>query len=86
MLPALSKSSHVFRMGNLVHNNIVQTYLADNCESKKLRLCKYINELPNSFDAFVWNEASPLNKDTKAHGNIIQKHLFRIIFIFIINR
>jgi hypothetical protein len=62
MLPPLSKSSHVFRMGNLVNNHIVQVYLEDNCGVKTLELCQYKNVMPKTFDSFVWDENSPLNK------------------------
>lgn len=62
MLPPLSKSSHVFRMGSLVHNHILQTYLTDNCQTKSLKLCSCKNDIPDSFDAFVWDAKSPLNK------------------------
>jgi hypothetical protein len=62
MLPPLSKSSHVFRMGNLVNNHILQVYLDDNCGTKNLEICRYKNEIPETFDAFVWSEKSPLNK------------------------
>jgi hypothetical protein len=62
MLPPLSKSSYIFRMGNLAHNNILQTYLIDNCAVKKTRLCGNLGEIPANFDYFVWDANSPLNK------------------------
>jgi hypothetical protein len=62
MLPPLSKSSHVFRMGNLVHNQILQVYLEDNCAEKNYKLCAYKNEIPKEFDVFVWDSNSPLHK------------------------
>jgi hypothetical protein len=61
MLPPLSKSSHVFRMGNLVHNNILQTYLKEKCTTNAFRLCAYKDSIPQNFDDFVWRD-SPLNK------------------------
>jgi hypothetical protein len=62
MMPPLSKSSHVFRMGNLVNNRILQVYLEDNCGVKTLEICQYKNVMPETFDGFVWDENSPLNK------------------------
>jgi hypothetical protein len=62
MMPPLSKSSHVFRMGNLVNNHILQVYLEDNCGTKNLEICQYKNVMPETFDGFVWNENSPLHK------------------------
>jgi hypothetical protein len=62
MMPPLSKSSHVFRMGNLVNNHILQVYLEDNCGTKNLEICQYRNVMPETFDGFVWNENSPLHK------------------------
>jgi hypothetical protein len=62
MMPPLSKSSHVFRMGNLVNNHILQVYLEDNCGTKNLEICQYKNVMPETFDGFVWDENSPLNK------------------------
>jgi hypothetical protein len=70
MLPPISKSSYIFRMGNLAHNNILQTYLVDNCTVKNSRLCNKLSEIPTNFDYFVWDANSPLNilgwKESKA--------------------
>lgn len=56
----LSKSSHVFRMGTLVHNHILQPYLTEKCPTHHYRLCDFEQQIPHDFDAFVWGKTSPL--------------------------
>jgi Cobalt transport protein len=64
MNTAISKSSHVFRMGSLSDKGILKAYLQDNCtDTSASPLCVLKDAAPLPFDVFVWDEkASPLYK------------------------
>ncbi len=58
----LSPASHVFLMGKLCENGVLQSYLDDVCAEKNYGLCEYKNNLPEVAWAFVWDDNSPLNQ------------------------
>jgi hypothetical protein len=64
MNTAISKSSHVFRMGSLSDKGILKAYLQDNCvDTSTSPLCVLKDAAPMPFDVFVWDEkTSPLYK------------------------
>lgn len=59
---AVSKSKHVFMMGNLAQKGILQEILRDSCASSGFKLCAYKDSIPLSFEYFVWKKNSPLYK------------------------
>lgn len=54
------QSGVFFLMGNLVEMGVIDSYLADNCVQKNLKICQYKDSIPNNF---LWSEKSPLSKD-----------------------
>ena len=62
MLPAYSKSKHVFLMGAFVEQGIIGEYLHDNCAEKAYALCRYQDSLPRYSWEFIWEPTSPLYK------------------------
>jgi 4-amino-4-deoxy-L-arabinose transferase-like glycosyltransferase len=62
MGPALSKSKHIFFTGTLLDKGILKVYLDENCSNNHYKICKYKDALPQKFDDFVWDPASPLYK------------------------
>ncbi len=56
----LSKGSHVFLIGKLSENGILQRFLEENCGKKTYALCPYRDQLPNKAYEYVWNSQSPL--------------------------
>lgn len=59
---APSPSTHIFLMGKLVENGILQMYLDDNCNNKNYKLCSYKDSLGTVAWEFVWNQDSPIQK------------------------
>ncbi|MCC6371601.1 MAG: hypothetical protein IT236_11400 [Bacteroidia bacterium] len=59
---AISKSKHVFMVGNLAQKGILQEILQDSCSSSGFKLCDYKDSIPLSFEYFVWKQNSPLYK------------------------
>ncbi len=55
---AISKSKHVFMMGNMAQKGILQEILKDSCETSNLKICNYKDSIPHSFEFFVWGETS----------------------------
>lgn len=49
----------IFFMSNLIEMGVVDPYLAENCETKKYKLCAYKDSIPNDF---LWVSNSPLGK------------------------
>jgi len=58
----VSRGGHVFMMGKLVETGILYTYLNENCNTKKLKLCDYKNEIPAYSWIYIWDENSPMYK------------------------
>lgn len=58
----LSKRSHVFLLGKMCENGMLQKYLAENCGSKDLKICEFQHSIPNAPWAFIWNEDGPMRK------------------------
>jgi len=56
----LSKGSHVFLIGKLSENGILQRFLEENCGAKDYALCPYRDQLPDKAYEYVWNSQSPL--------------------------
>ena len=57
---SISKSKHVFFLGRMAENGILQDYLNENCENKNYKLCKKLQAIPASTTEFLWNPESPL--------------------------
>jgi len=62
MLTPVHKSKHVFLMASLTEKKVLVTYLNDNCATQNFKICQYKDALPSSFDAFLWDNNSPLYK------------------------
>ncbi len=82
MLPAYSKSKHVFLMGAFVEQGIIGKYLQDHCAEKDYALCRYKDSLPAYSWEFIWEPTSPLYqlggwKDTREEFNEIIGDTFR---------
>lgn len=58
----MSKSSHIFMMGKLAETGILNTYLDDNCPTKKLVMCNYKDDIPILAFEYLWASNSPLYK------------------------
>lgn len=54
--------SHVFIMGKLVENKLVNRYLNDHCNTENLQYCAYKNSLGNHAWEFVWSAESPMQQ------------------------
>jgi hypothetical protein len=88
----LSKGGHVFLIGRMLDNGVLQSYLDDKCSSEDYSLCQYKDSLPADSRAFLWSDTSPVNLDggwlatsdsyTKILRGILTspKHLSQFIF------
>lgn len=54
--------------GRMMQDGIVARYLNDHCDTIKLKLCPYRNELPPSADDFLWGRDSIFNKLGRFEG------------------
>jgi hypothetical protein len=52
-----------FLFARLVHTGIAQRHLAEHCPDPSLQVCKFRNELPTLGEDWLWEGASPLNRD-----------------------
>ncbi|MCF8332369.1 MAG: hypothetical protein K9H84_07955 [Bacteroidales bacterium] len=55
---AVSKSSHIFFMAHLANTGILKDFLENNCDKpdyKNCKLCKNIDELPETVPDFIWH-------------------------------
>ncbi len=62
MTSAISKSRHIFYAGSLAQKGILQKILVGQCGTQQFKLCRYVDSIPKSFEAFVWKPESPLYK------------------------
>ncbi len=81
MMVPFSKSSHVFLMGSLVENGILEVYLDENCATENYKLCKYKDSLPETAWEFIWKDESPFYeaggwKNSKAEFKEIIRECF----------
>lgn len=54
--------------GRMMQDGIVARYLNDHCDSIKLKLCPYRNQLPATADEFLWANDSIFNKLGRFEG------------------
>ena len=54
--------------GRMMQDGIVARYLNDHCDTIKLKLCPYRNELPATADEFLWANDSIFNKLGRFEG------------------
>lgn len=54
--------------GRMMQDGIVARYLNDHCDTIKLKLCPYRNELPATADEFLWSNDSIFNKLGRFEG------------------
>ena len=54
--------------GRMMQDGIVARYLNDHCDTIKLKLCPYRNELPATADDFLWSNDSIFNKLGRFEG------------------
>ena len=56
--------SHIFLMGKLVENGVLEKYLNNECEKEQFEICKYKNALaPNNYSGnFLFNDSSAFQK------------------------
>jgi hypothetical protein len=54
--------------GRMMQDGIVARYLNDHCETIKLKLCPYRNQLPKTADEFLWANDSIFNKLGRFEG------------------
>ena len=54
--------------GRMMQDGIVARYLNDHCDTIKLKLCPYRNELPPTADDFLWSNDSIFNKLGRFEG------------------
>lgn len=78
---SLAKSKHVFLMGAFIEQGIIKSYLDENCDSHKYRLCAHKDNLPEHAWQFIWEESSPLYemggwKETRDEYNDIIRATF----------
>ncbi len=78
---SLAKSKHVFLMGAFIEQGIIRSYLDENCDSHKYKLCAYKENLPEHAWEFIWQESSPLYemggwKETRDEFNEIIRATF----------
>lgn len=59
---SLSPSSSVFTLANLVEQGSAKTYLQNVCPSADLKICQYVEALPNNVDKFLWGRNSLTHK------------------------
>ena len=55
-----------------MQDGIVARYLNDHCDTIKLKLCPYRNELPPTADDFLWSNDSVFNKLGRFEGMAIE--------------
>lgn len=55
----MSRAGHVFLMGKMCENGVLQKYLEDNCADDSKSLCFYKGNTPKHAWDFVWNPNSP---------------------------
>ncbi|MEX0811605.1 MAG: hypothetical protein WD048_05255 [Chitinophagales bacterium] len=77
----MSRSGHVFLMGKMAENGILDYYLEKECKDNPILLCAYRNKLPMPGWEFVWSSESPHMKtaswaDTKPEYNAVLKDVF----------
>jgi hypothetical protein len=56
----VSRAPNIFIMGRLVESGVLNQYLKDNCGTKNISMCKYIDHLPQTSGFFLWPHESPL--------------------------
>ena len=54
--------------GRMMQDGIVARYLNDHCDTIKLKLCPYRNQLPATADEFLWGRDSIFNKLGRFEG------------------
>lgn len=54
--------------GRMMQDGIVARYLNDHCDTVKLKLCPYRNQLPATADEFLWSNDSIFNKLGRFEG------------------
>ncbi len=54
--------------GRMMQDGIVARYLNDHCDTIKLKLCPYRNQLPPTADDFLWSNDSVFNKLGRFEG------------------
>ncbi len=57
---ALAKSKNTFFAARMAENGILQRYLDEHCGTEHFRLCERRGSIPNTADAFLWAEDTPL--------------------------
>lgn len=58
----LSEGSHVFLMGRMLDNGVLQSYLDDKCPGLNTEWCTYKDSLPINSRELLWNYESPIYK------------------------
>jgi hypothetical protein len=67
----LSPTSHIFFMARLIDTGFMQEFLTENCDEKSYEMCQYKDNLPNSYQSFLW---SPESVFYKTGGWDLSKH------------
>lgn len=57
---SLAKSKYSFYAAHLAETGVLQRYLQEHCTTEHFQLCERLGDIPQSADAFLWAEDSPL--------------------------
>ena len=59
---AFTPGGHGFLFGRLIEDGIVERYLGENCPDPSIRLCPYLDDMPDQADDWLWGNDSILYK------------------------
>jgi hypothetical protein len=57
---SLAKSKYTFYAAHLAETGVLQRYLKEHCSTEHFLLCGRLGSIPQSADAFLWSDGSPL--------------------------
>ncbi|MGV9012003.1 MAG: hypothetical protein ACOH13_05360 [Flavobacteriales bacterium] len=57
---SLAKSKYTFYAAHLAGTGVLQRYLEEHCATQHFQLCERLGNIPQSADAFLWADNSPL--------------------------
>lgn len=57
---SLAKSKYTFYAAHLTEIGVLQRYLEEHCATEHFALCERLGDIPQSADAFLWADDSPL--------------------------
>ena len=76
---ACSKFSHVFIVAKLSEAKVLKPVLKAYCKERNLKICPFIDSIPENLNDFIWKPGSPLQK---MGGNDSVKSEFKEIIIY----